>query len=160
MWYYIYIYTAAVYAPREKLRKRGNEAARGHLKELQASIPQQPRRPSLELLEVEHLPPEAELLAVRDYRVAKRRRGLARCQGLARRQASWALPTCDMPRPVIPHMVWHPLCSVLLHFKGGLGSSELPFHPQRVTVLGRLRHALAELPFGIDLQQVAASRSL
>ena len=125
--YIQYIYTAAVYAPREKLRKRGNEAARGHLQELQASIPQQPRRPSLELLEVDHLPPETELRAVRDYRVAKRRRELARCQRLARRQASWAPPTCDMPRPAIPHMVWHPLCSVLLPSKSGLGSSVLPF---------------------------------
>ena len=104
--------TAAVYAPRENVRKRRNEAVRSHLKELRASIPRQPRRPSLELLEVDHLPPEAELGAVRDWRVAKRRRGLARCQGLARRQASWALPTCDMSRPVIPHMVWQELFAV------------------------------------------------
>ena len=68
------VYTAVVHAPRENVRKRRNEAVRSHLKEFRASIPRQPRRPSLELLEVDHLPPEAELGAVRDWRVAKRAR--------------------------------------------------------------------------------------
>ena len=55
------VYTAAVYASRANVRKRRNEAVRSHLKELRSSIPGRPRRPSLKLLSVDHLPHEHDV---------------------------------------------------------------------------------------------------
>ena len=66
------VYTAAVYAPRENIRKLRNEAVRSHLKELRSSIPERPRRPSLELLSVDQLPPGEELAIAQGPDVAGR----------------------------------------------------------------------------------------
>ena len=81
---------SAVCAPRENVRKRRNEDSRSNLKEFRASIPRRPRRPSLELLEVDHLPPEERkqnwAQACRLLSASRAWRRLHCCAGTSRRR--------------------------------------------------------------------------
>ena len=90
------VYTAVVHAPRENVRKRRNEAVRSHLKELRSSIPRRPRRPSLELLSVDQLPPEEGLVIEQGPDVAGRAWRPWRTRTLAQRRRRCRLQVADL----------------------------------------------------------------